>query len=57
MENWKTIDDSKIRHVWRCAECEDEVNIEPWWYQNNGTPVCSDCDMDMAYLSTEMTNG
>lgn len=54
MENWIAIDDTKIRHVWRCVQCEDEVNVEPWWYENNGTPVCSDCDMDMQYLSTEM---
>lgn len=53
---WKVIDDSKLRHVWRCAECTDEINIEPDWYQNNGTPVCSDCDEDMYYLRTEMKN-
>lgn len=56
MDNWQIIDDNKIRHVWRCAECEDEVNIEPSWYQNNGTPVCSDCDTDMEYLHTEINN-
>ena len=56
MENWIAIDDTRIRHVWRCASCEDEVNITPWYYQDNGTPVCSDCDTDMAYLSTEINN-
>ena len=56
MNIWVTIDDTNIRHVWRCAECEDEVNIEPWYYQQNGTPMCKDCDQDMAYLSTEMKN-
>ena len=54
MENWVAIDDTKIRHVWRCAECEDEVNIVPWDYMNIGTPYCADCDEDMQYLSTEM---
>jgi hypothetical protein len=54
---WEVIDDTKIRHVWRCAECEDEVNIEPWWYQDNGTPVCEVCGDDMRYLGTEMNNG
>jgi formylmethanofuran dehydrogenase subunit E len=54
---WEVIDDTKIRHVWRCAECEDEVNIEPWWYQDNGTPVCEGCGDDMRYLGTEMNNG
>ncbi len=57
MKYWEVIDDSKIRHVWRCADCEDEINIEPDWYQNNGTPVCSDCDEDMYYLKTEMNHG
>ena len=54
MELWKIIDDTKIRHVWRCAECEYEVNVVPWDYMNIGTPVCADCDEDMQYLSTEM---
>ena len=56
MENWKLIDDTKIRHVWRCAECEDEVNVVPWDYMNIGTPVCADCDEDMQYLCTEHNN-
>lgn len=51
---WVIVDDTKIRHVWRCAECEDEVNVDPWWYQDNGTPVCADCEDDMQYLCTEM---
>lgn len=51
---WKTIDDSMVRHVWRCEECEDEVNIEPEWYQDNGTPMCGDCDDDMIYSHTEI---
>ncbi len=50
------MDDTKVRHVWRCAECGDEVNIEPWYYQDSGTPVCHDCDEDMKYLSTEIAN-
>lgn len=54
MEVWNIIDDTKIRHVWRCVLCEDEINVDPWWYQENGTPVCVDCDEDMNYLSTEM---
>lgn len=54
MKVWEVIDDSKIRHVWLCPECTDEVNIEPDWYQNNGTPMCADCDEDMHYLKTEI---
>ena len=57
METWQVIDDTKIRHVWRCVECEDEINIPPWYYTESGTPVCHDCDEDMQYLSTEMKDG
>ena len=54
MDKWTVIDDTKLRHVWRCADCGVQSEVEPWWYQNNGTPVCDDCGDDMAYLSTEM---
>lgn len=56
MNMWFTIDDAKVRHVWRCPECEDEVNVSPCWYENTGTPVCADCDEDMKYISTEIAN-
>lgn len=56
MQKWDVIPDDKVRHVWYCEECEDEVNIEPDWYQNNGTPMCADCDDDMIYSHTEINN-
>ena len=56
MANWRLIDDSKIRDVWCCSECEDKVYVTPSWYQDNGTPYCADCDEDMQYLSTEINN-
>tara|TARA_R100000995_G_scaffold76132_1_gene45683 strand:- start:210 stop:509 length:300 start_codon:yes stop_codon:yes gene_type:complete len=28
------------------------VELEPSWYQNNGTPVCMLCDSDMTYIET-----
>lgn len=51
---WTIIDDTKLRHVWRCPDCDFESMVEPWWYQDNGTPVCIDCEDDMQYLCTEM---
>ena len=57
MENWIAIDDTKIRNVWHCAECGDREYVEPSWYQDNGTPVCADCDEDMEYIGTEINNG
>ena len=53
MTVWQVIDDTKIRHVWRCAECNEQIDIQPWWYQDNGTPVCETCGDDMKYLCTE----
>lgn len=57
MKLWIAMDDTKVRHVWRCAKCEDEVNVTPWEYQDIGTPMCADCDEDMYYLKTEMNHG
>ena len=57
MKYWEKIEDDKIRAVWRCPLCTDEVNIEPDWYQNNGTPMCTDCDEDMYYLKSEIGRG
>jgi len=57
MKYWEKIEDDKVRSVWRCPLCTDEVNIEPSWYQYNGTPMCVDCDEDMYYLKTETNRG
>lgn len=57
MDNWRVIDDTKLRAVWRCPDCDIQAEVEPWWYQNNGTPVCPDCDDDMKYLGMEQYNG
>jgi hypothetical protein len=56
MENWAVIDDTKLRHVWRCADCDCVTRVTPWWYEDTGTPVCEKCGEDMKYLSTEFNN-
>jgi len=56
MENWTVIDDTKLRHVWRCADCDCVTHVTPWWYEDAGTPVCEKCGEDMKYLSTEFNN-
>ena len=53
-KKWKTIDDDKVRHIWRCSECKTEAQIAPERYAGNGTPVCCDCDIDMEYLRTDI---
>jgi len=57
MENWKIIDDKKVRSRWECPECDKHVYVEPWWYSENGTPMCIYCpDQDMEYIRTEINN-
>lgn len=61
---WKTIDDDKIRHVWSTPDGKREITVEPSWYAENGTPVCSCEDEDenghnfdgedMIYIRTEI---
>ncbi len=56
---WKKVEDENVRHLWRCNDpceegCDEEVEVTPDWYENNGTPVCSNCDCDMNYLRTEV---
>ncbi len=52
MENWKTIPDNQIRHVW-ADENGEEITISPAWYEDNGTPVGDNGD-DMKYIRTEI---
>lgn len=51
---WQTIPDNVLRHIWRCNGCGAEAQISPDWYEENGTPVCCTCDIDMEYLRTEI---
>ena len=36
--------------------CNAEAEVGPVWYQDNGTPVCIECDQDMDYQFTEIKN-
>lgn len=57
MQPWLLLDDEKLRHVWRCDECGERTVVKPYWYQDNGTPMCTDCDEDMLYDYSEVKNG
>ncbi len=48
------IKDDCIFHVWKCNECVTKVEVTPDFYEENGTPVCSDCGNDMMYSHTEV---
>lgn len=56
---WKKIKDNKIINIWVKAKDDDckydikPVEINPDWYQDNGTPICS-CGMDLVYSHTEV---
>jgi hypothetical protein len=54
---WLIIKDSMVKHVWECADCNNRAEVEPWWYSENGTPVCERCDIDMEYYRTELNVG
>ena len=36
-----------MKHKWKCPECAAEAEVDVWWYANNGTPMCGECDIDM----------
>ena len=40
--------------VWMHSDNKEQVDITPDWYQQNGTPVCPDCNEDMEYVRTEI---
>lgn len=50
---WTKIFDEKVRHVWKDSN-ENEVFIDPSWYEANGTPVDETTDEDMKYVRTEI---
>ena len=53
---WTKIDDHDVCHTWRCPDCDAEAEVGPVWYQDNGTPMCVECDQDMDYQFTEIKN-
>jgi len=59
---WVTIDDSMVRHVWKCEGAADgckqndqEVTVSPAFYEDAGTPICEECGWDLVYVRTEIT--
>jgi peptide subunit release factor 1 (eRF1) len=53
---WITVDEKKVRHCWECPECNYRVYVQPWFYSEMGTPVCTECEWDdeMEYIRTEI---
>jgi hypothetical protein len=42
--------DAEIYTHWKCPECSDVADVPVTFFQDNGTPVCADCDRDMVYV-------
>jgi ABC-type ATPase with predicted acetyltransferase domain len=52
---WKLVKDENVRSCWQCEDCGGVLgDITPDWYEQNGTPVCPECDRDMSYDYTEV---
>lgn len=47
------VNDNQIECVYKCEECGEETSVTPDWHEDNGTPVCTECDCDMAYDHTQ----
>lgn len=59
---YKVIPDEDVINVWECKEydsvsdecCDERAEINPDWYEANGTPTCLNCGQDMFYSHTEI---
>jgi len=47
---WTPIPDDDVLAIWKCSDCLSIVRIPPSYYQECGTLMC--CDVDMDYLGT-----
>ena len=50
----KDVESKNVFNIWYCKECDNRLEVNPDWYQDNGTPVCDHCDIDMCYHHTEI---
>ena len=51
---FKVVKDENVMSYWQCEDCGGDVGITPDWYEQNGTPVCCECDRDMSYCWTKV---
>jgi hypothetical protein len=56
---WKTVADADVRQVWCCGdqdclEVGKETLADPFFYEENGVPICGSCGQDMCYVRTEV---
>lgn len=53
-DNWKTVSDENVRHVWKDPEMGTEFTVNPDFYEENGTPVSPETGTDCVYVRTEV---
>jgi hypothetical protein len=51
MNDWKKINDDDVLHVWVDDESNEEVNVSPDFYEENGEP-CNDQGDVLRYSHT-----
>ena len=53
-EQWKTIPDADVRHVWRYPGTDDVVFVDPTFYTECGTPIDDETGDDLEYVETQI---
>jgi hypothetical protein len=48
------VNDSRISHRWVSPFTNDSVEVDPAFYENNGTPIVGDDEEDALYVHTEV---
>jgi hypothetical protein len=48
------ITDNQIAHVWVSPSTGERVELDPTFYENNGTPIVGDDEEDALYVHTEV---
>ena len=52
---WRPINEKLLLHRWECFCASPEIirsEVPPYWFAENGIPVCPDCGEDMEYIET-----
>lgn len=45
------LDPHKVITTWKCPYCKDTCEVDVTFFQDNGTPMCVECDLDMDFDS------
>ena len=48
------ISNKSVESIWKCPDCPETARITPDWHQDNGTPMCIECDVNMEYSHIEL---